>query len=479
MMCLSADILKQYPTDEDMEINKELDAAIRRFKKKWVVLDDDPTGVQTVHDISIFTHWDEESIRQGFEEENNMFFILTNSRGATKAETINIHKEIATVVHRVAVTLGKEYMFISRSDSTLRGHYPLETQLLSDFIKEKTGAIVDGEILCPFFPEGGRYTIGNIHYVKNGQQLIPAGETEFAKDKTFGYCASDLTEYVEEKTGGLFKKESVTAISLERLRSKDVRGITEALLAVRDFNKIIVNAVSYMDLKVFALALYKAMEQGRRFMFRSAAALVKVLGGICDQPLLNGRELLGNSLNNAGIVIIGSYTAKTTAQLDELRQYPGLEFIEFDSDRVLEVDGLKAEINRVLSLENRLLNAGRIIVVYTKRQLLCLDGDTKEKALVRSANISDAVSALIGRLEAVPGFIVAKGGITSSDVGKKALGVMRATVLGQIKPGIPVWRIGNESKFPGIPYVIFPGNVGEDTTLREVVEILAGKSDEC
>ena len=71
-----------------------------------------------------------------------------------------------------------------------------------------------------------------------------------------------------------------------------------------------------------------------------------------------------------------------------------------------------------------------------------------------------------------PGFIIAKGGITSSDVGTKALRVRRATVLGQVRPGIPVWLTGPESKFPEMPYIIFPGNVGEITTLREVVELL-------
>ena len=51
-------------------------------------------------------------------------------------------------------------------------------------------------------------------------------------------------------------------------------------------------------------------------------------------------------------------------------------------------------------------------------------------------------------------------------------GEFRSNVLGQIKPGIPVWQTGQESKFPMTPYVIFPGNVGEITTLKEAVEVL-------
>ncbi len=165
---------------------------IAKNRRKIVVLDDDPTGVQTVHDIHVYTGWDEESIRQGFLEENSLFYILTNSRAFTREETVKVHREIAATVDRVAKETGKEYIFISRSDSTLRGHFPTETRVLAECYEENTGRAADGEILCFFFPEGGRYTIGNVHYVKYGDTLVPANETEFAKDKTFGYSAASL-----------------------------------------------------------------------------------------------------------------------------------------------------------------------------------------------------------------------------------------------------------------------------------------------
>ena len=111
-------------------------------------------------------------------------------------------------------------------------------------------------------------------------------------------------------------------------------------------------------------------------------------------------------------------------------------------------------------------------MVYTKRKLLSIANDTKEEALLRSVKISDAVQSLVGKLNVTPAFVIAKGGITSSDIGTKALRVKKANVMGQICPGIPVWQTGEESKFPLTPYVIFPGNVGEVTTLREAVEVL-------
>ena len=76
------------------------------------------------------------------------------------------------------------------------------------------------------------------------------------------------------------------------------------------------------------------------------------------------------------------------------------------------------------------------------------------------------------QLHVKPAYIIAKGGITSSDVGTKALKVKKALVMGQIQKGIPVWLTGEESKFPGMPYIIFPGNVGDKDTLRLIVEEL-------
>ena len=131
-MVLSVDVLSSYPPIQEAEVDKVLAEEIRNNKKKIVVLDDDPTGVQTVHDISVYTNWEKESIAQGFAEENKLFYILTNSRGFTAAQTKKAHIEIAEAVDAVAKECGKEYIFISRSDSTLRGHYPLETTILKE-----------------------------------------------------------------------------------------------------------------------------------------------------------------------------------------------------------------------------------------------------------------------------------------------------------------------------------------------------------
>lgn len=472
---ISAKVLKTFPLVDEKHVQSLLAEAVQRDHHKIIVLDDDPTGIQTVHDISVYTDWSEESIRCGFREKNRIFYILTNSRGFTEAQTIKAHREIGRRIARVAKAEQQEYLLVSRSDSTLRGHYPLETEILQAEGEEASGRKIDGEILCPYFKEGGRFTIDNIHYVQDGDVLVPAGATEFAQDKSFGYKASDLTEYIEEKSQGRYKKEAVLTISLAELRALQIDAIAAKLLQVRDFGKVIVNAVDACDIKVFCVALYRALAQGKQFLFRTAAGFVKELGAVSDKPLLSRREMLADQAAGlGGIVVVGSHTQKTTRQVEALHALPGLRFIEFDSDLVLDESRFEVEIASVLDQEETALQQGLTVVVYTKRQLLSLAGDSKEDALARSVKISDAVQSLVGKLQVTPAFVVAKGGITSSDVGTKALRVKRANVLGQIRPGIPVWQTGAESKFPQIPYVIFPGNVGQENTLREVVEILQG-----
>lgn len=473
---ISADILKKYPPVDEKKIDRLLQKELENSDIKIIVLDDDPTGVQTVHDVSVYTDWAEDSIRRGLKEKNRLFYILTNSRGFTEEQTIAVHRAIAENIAKAAGEMGVRFVVISRSDSTLRGHYPVEPETLKEVFESQIGLRHDGEILCPFFKEGGRFTIDNVHYVLYGDKLVPAGKTEFANDKTFGYRSSDLREYVEEKTKGAYEAKEVLYIALESLRCANIDGITGQLMAVKDFNKVIVNAIDYCDLKVFCIALYRAMALGKNFMFRTAAGLVKVMGGIPDIPLLTRKDMITSDTDMGGIVVVGSHTKKTTAQLEELLKLDRAVGIPFHSGLVLKGDEVfSAEIDRVVKKSEEVMQTGKTAVCYTDRELLMIENETKEDALLRSVKISDGVQALVSRLSVTPAFVVAKGGITSSDIGTKALKVKRADVMGQVMPGVPVWKTGAESRFPRTPYIIFPGNVGETQTLKEVVQILSDR----
>lgn len=471
---LSVSVLETYPKTDAEAIHRLYLEELKDFHRKMIVLDDDPTGVQTVHDVSVYTDWTNESLTEGMRETKDLFFILTNSRSFSESETVRVHRQIAEGALHAAEKCGKKMLLISRGDSTLRGHYPLEMEVLREALEEK-GQRMDGQILCPFFQEGGRYTINSVHYVQEGEWLIPAARTEFAGDKTFGYEHSHLGSYLEEKSKGRYSREDCIYITLPLLRSQAYEEITELLLQAEDFKPIMVDAIEECDVEVFGVCLLRAMKAGKEYLIRSAAAVPKVLGNISSRTLLSKEELLAESDREGygGIVLIGSHVKKTTQQLEELKKADvPAEFLEFHVDTCFSKGGLEKETARVIAEAEAVMARGKTAVVYTSRTLLAPEGMSREEMLKLSVKISDAVTAVIAGLHQKPGFLIAKGGITSSDVGTKALRVRKAHVLGQVQPGIPVWRTGEESKFPGLSYIIFPGNVGNGDTLKRIVEQL-------
>lgn len=470
---ISIKVLDNIPFGNEESLNNLLEKEQRDFNRKIIVLDDDPTGTQTVHDIPVVTDWQEDTIREIFSMEEQMVFILTNSRSFSREYTKEVHEEIAEHIAAAARESKKEFLVISRGDSTLRGHFPLETETLRETLEEECGIKFHGEIICPFFKEGGRYTLNNIHYVKEGDFLVPAGQTEFARDKSFSYESSHLGEYVEEKSGGKYKKEDCIYISLEELRGLELDKITEKLLQAKDFCKVIVNAVDYKDVEAFSICWIRAMKQGRNFLARSAAALARVIGGVDEIPLLTKVSLVDEKSENGGLVIVGSHVKKSSDQLACLMETKAnLRFVEFDVNCYFTEGSLEKETERVRKTVEETLKDGRSVVVYTSRKLAVLPTEDKGKILGLSVEISKALTDVVRLLSLKPRFIVAKGGITSSDVATRGLGIKKAMVMGQIRKGIPVWKTGPESKFPDMPYIIFPGNVGEVSTLREIVEEL-------
>jgi len=464
---------KLSPAITEDKINKEWLSAVDRIKRKIIVLDDDPTGIQTVHSIPVYTSWDFSTLRQIMKDKHKVIYILTNSRALTSIETQGLHKQLAMDLKQIALKEEKNFLLISRSDSTLRGHYPIETKTIYDELKKDEE--IDGEIIIPFFLEGGRFTFNDIHYVKEQDILVPIGQTEFARDSVFGYKSSNLKEWIEEKTAGQYPAGQVISISLKMLREKDIKGIVHKLLKIKNFNKVIVNAVEYTDLKVFLIALSESINRGKNFLFRTAASFVQVVGGINPKPLLTKETLYPKGKpSTPGLIIIGSYVQKTTRQMKKLAELSNLIWIEWDVSQAKTQKCLKEEFDRVISEVNKGFNLEKDVCIYTSREYYRNDSQNvdSDKNLIFSSRISEGLVKVVKALKIRPSFLVAKGGITSSDIGVKGLNVKRAMVMGQIQPGIPVWELGSESRFRGLPYIIFPGNVGLDDTLKKVVEIL-------
>ena len=328
------------------------------------------------------------------------------------------------------------------------------------------------ELPAPFFLEGGRFTVHDIHWVQEGEWLIPAAQTEYAQDSIFGYQHSNLRQWVEEKTNGQITADSVVSVTLDLIRAKGPLAVAALLRAVTGGQSVIVNALTYRDMEVFVLGLLEAEEAGKRFLFRTAASFVKVRGGIEDRGLLTSRELFpqGAPAGVGGLIVVGSHVQKTTDQLQVARKLDKLVSIELSVPSILNSQTRQIEIESVSSQAERALLTGRDVIVFTSRRLVTGTGD--EESVQIGQQVSNALVQVVRRLEGKPRFVVAKGGITSSDIGTKALGVTRAMVPGQILAGIPVWLLGEDSRFPGIPYVIFPGNVGTPDSLAQVIAIL-------
>lgn len=466
------EMVSSFPPINETELKKQWEETYSTFHHKIVVLDDDPTGVQTVHGVTVYTDWSEETIETGFREDTQIFFILTNSRAFSESETKDVHRDIAKRVEKISQKYNQPYLLISRGDSTLRGHYPLETNTLKETIEADSNSAIDGEIMIPYFKQGGRLTINNIHYVKIEDTLVPAGETEFANDRTFGFRSSHLGEYIEEKTHGTYKKADITYITIPMLREGSIEQIVEKLMKVDNFNKVVVNAIEEDDVKIFSIALIRALQKGKRFLYRTAATFTKIIGNISTKPLLKREDLIKTSSTHGGLIIVGSHVQKTTDQLNELRSSSHLHFIEFDCHLVFEKTAFEKEVERVRTKAEKMVAQGISTVIYTRRELINLQEKTEDNGLSVSVEIANAITSIVRDFNVRPSYLIAKGGITSSDVGTNGLQVKRAIVAGQIAPGIPVWQTGIECKFPHIPYVIFPGNVGSATTLKEVVNEL-------
>lgn len=261
--------------------------ALIRSGTRLVVIDDDPTGTQTVHDTRVFMDWSVATLRRAFASPDPLLFISTNSRSMTRADAEALAREVGGNLRAASQQAAARFRVASRSDSTLRGHFPAEVDALA---AELPGSI-DGVILVPAFFDAGRYTIDNVHWVEMDGELVPAHKTEFAQDPDFGYAHGDLREWVQEKTTGRIRADQVACISIEDIRRRGPEGVAGILGNARQGTVFVANAACDEDLEVVALGAQAAEERGRTFIYRTSASFVKVRAGIDDRPLLSRSEM--------------------------------------------------------------------------------------------------------------------------------------------------------------------------------------------
>lgn len=433
---------------------------------KIIVLDDDPTGSQTVHSCLLLLRWDVETLRLGLRDEVSIFFILTNTRALTPEKAASVTREVCHNLKLAIEAEGiEEFLLVSRSDSTLRGHYPIET----DVIAEELGGF-DAHFLIPAFFEGGRITRDSIHYLIVEGIPTPVHETEFAKDSVFGYRQSYLPDYVEEKTKGRIKSAEVRRFLLPDIR----QGSLERLMQLDGNCCAVVDGETQADLDKFARDILAAAAAGKRFLFRSAASILTSLSQLGKQPIPPAAMAQYKPTDKAGAVIVGSHVKKTTQQLAQLLLETDISGIEIDVVRLRQDfsqrDALLQESLQQVKVAHQ---AGKTPVVYTSRQELTFA--TVQQRLDFGIAVSALLMDVVRGLPRDIGFLISKGGITSNDVLSNGLNLRAARLLGQILPGCSVIRTpADHALFPNLPVVLFPGNVGDDMGLVTVYRRLVG-----
>ncbi|MEM9002099.1 MAG: four-carbon acid sugar kinase family protein [Cyanobacteria bacterium P01_F01_bin.86] len=434
---------------------------------KIIVLDDDPTGSQTVHSCLLLLKWDIDTLVLGLQDASPIVFVLTNTRALPPEQANAVTREVCQNLQVAIPKAGiEDFLVISRSDSTLRGHYPIET----DAIADELGPF-DAHFMVPAFFEGGRITRDSIHYVVQNGTPIPAHETEFAKDSVFGYSTSYLPDYVAEKTQGRILASQVERFTLKRLH----QGCLDALLGLENNVCVAVDAETQADLNGFAQEVLTAAAQGKRFLFRSAASLLTALAALPAQPIAAENMAQYVKDGHPGAVLVGSHVKKTTQQLAVLLKQSGAIGIEVNITQLLEASTAKRLqlLDTVLGQINQVHEQGETPVIYTSRQELTF-ADVQTR-LDFGKSVSTFLMDIVRGLPNDLGFLISKGGITSNDTLSDGLALRMTRLLGQILPGCSVVRAPDEhAQFAAMPVVLFPGNVGDDQSLALAYQRLSG-----
>ncbi|MEB3157735.1 MAG: four-carbon acid sugar kinase family protein [Cyanobacteriota bacterium] len=461
---------------------------------KIVVLDDDPTGSQTLHGCPLLLRWDPAALAVGLRQPSPFLFLLANTRALAPAEAAERVREICRAL-LPAVEAAKaegsldDALVVSRGDSTLRGHFPLEVDVLA----EELGP-VDATFLVPAFLEGGRTTVDGVHRL-HGQ---PVHETPFARDRLFSYHTSVLRDWVEEKSGGRRPAAAVRQLGWRELeaaaRSLPARrDLARWLADLRDNALVVVDAERPDHLAVFgALARELTLssppgngERPQRFLFQSAASLLNGLAPLPPQPLappaLAALRRRAGGAPLGGLVVVGSHVPLADAQLERLLAQEGCEGVEVPVARVWRVLEGPLPDRLLASLEaewtervGAVLARGRTPVLHTSRGELVEPRGRVERAFgaALAASMARVVAALAPRL----GYVISKGGTTTQTLLARGLGLDWVALRGQLLPGLSL-VVAPETAAPelaGLPVVTFPGNLGDDTTLEAAWRLMDG-----
>jgi uncharacterized protein YgbK (DUF1537 family) len=428
-----------------------------------------------VHGVNVVTVTEAETVAAGLEQRGSTCFVLTNSRSLAETDAAALSSRLGTALHRLGQQWDAPVTIVSRSDSTLRGHLLAEVRALDDAARTTTGSGYDGVLLVPAYLEAGRVTAGDVHWARVGDDTVPVAETEFARDATFGFESSNLKDFVVERGAGTIGRDDVASLTLDDIRSGGPARVAAVLGGVRDGGFAVVNALDDADLDVVALGLLEAEAGGRRFLHRTGPSFVRALAGLDPRPPLTADDIWPDGRRDGhGLVVVGSHVGLTSRQVAVAAGRGGVVTVELPVDRVVD-PGERAGVVASVSARVSAALAADDVLLCTSRSLR--RGRDADDSLRIARSVSEAVTDVVSRVRSDGlAWVVAKGGITSHDVAVRGLGIRRATVLGQLFPGtVSVFRADESAaEVRSVPFVVFAGNVGDDSTLSKVIERMRG-----
>ena len=417
-----------------------------------VVLDDDPTGTQAVANVPVLLDWDADIVKRSAIGHPSLH-LLTNSRALSPERARRVVRDAADAA---VGALSRPRLWL-RGDSTLRAH------LLEEYLAVCDAAYPGRTpplLLVPALPHphAGRITVGGTHMIEREGVRVPLHETEYARDAGFAYRNARLLQWAEDRSSGFFPVSAGLEVGSQ---GADVLAAALLELAAAGTPAVCVpDAATYADLETIADGLRRAETAGADVIVRSAPAFVGIFAGN-----LASSNVAPPAAEGPLLVVCGSYVSTSTRQLAVLAEaHPG---------SVIEVDALALasanagpEIARAAAAVGRVLAHSETGIVATPRAR-----PKPARSLEAGERIAHNLARIVAAVEPAPAVVLAKGGITSAVVARIGLRARRALVLGPLVDGVALWRLDGPSGRT-IPYVVFPGNVGDDRALLDVVELL-------
>lgn len=421
--------------------------------RRVAVLDDDPTGVQTLAGVRVLLDWTGNRVARALVAAHSVH-LLTNSRALASQDA---RATVASAARAVTSTVPGA-MIVLRGDSTLRGH------ILEEYLALREALARDDFpplVLVPALPSAGRVTIGGVQYLERDDGVrIPVHSSEFARDGPFAYASSRVLEWAEERTGGLFGAENGIEVELETLRRTGPDALVEAIRRATTApvpTAVCVDSERPSDIDVVAEGVHRAREACDVFIVRCGPALAGGLG--------YATALTDADLPSAGkvFVVCGSYVAQSVRQLACISSRFPEDVIEVDPLTLSSQDGGFPEIT--LRLQERLDISGLAV--------LAVSGPRPERLsdLPSGMRVAQGLATLVASVDRHDALVVLKGGVTSAVALKNGLGALEADIVGPVLPGVALWQIVEPDTRP---VLVVPGNVGADELLVRIVELVRG-----